>query len=405
MSGTTEHFGNGLDLSVFTPRKLGSKGQLRSCIGSNTTSGTRKWYGCYDRRGVTISPNRLSFCEFCGENGFKPIEVFEVTDTNYPGLSSSLVCDSPNTNLVTELVGDHRTVRYCGVKINGNVIDQPDRVWSPILLIPDDSSKSAAESGVLRLPVPSGSYWEFVVQMDDKGRYNSIDYCYKITVETGDGRSIVKMDQSGNSKYYTPYGRQIRINSYNSGEGSRFFFQAPAQVEVDGGIAAGHNLKSNIFKITVTVHTKVDLCSKCTRDVYHSGLCFDCHRQQERENEVRRSGVVFRGSSETRGATRGGVAKGYSGGSNFSTSGYSEHAQTTRVRSRFPVVETINLTLQLVNNESEDERMHVTRIIQGQNDSWREGEIKKREAELERLRIGSVRSEVLSHPEQAVHLI
>ena len=170
MSGTTEHFGNGLDLSIFTPRKLGSKGQLRSCLGHRVTSSYRRWYGCYDSSGLLIDPSKLSFCEFCGETGFSSGEVFLVTDKNYPGLYNSLECDSYNTKLVTEMIGDHRTVRHRGIKLNGNVIDQDDTVWSPVLLIPDDSSKAAAASGVLRLPLPSGSFWEFVVKMDDTGK-------------------------------------------------------------------------------------------------------------------------------------------------------------------------------------------------------------------------------------------
>ena len=45
MASATEHFGEGIDTSVFTPWKQNSKGELRACLGRGNYSYRRRWYG------------------------------------------------------------------------------------------------------------------------------------------------------------------------------------------------------------------------------------------------------------------------------------------------------------------------------------------------------------------------
>jgi hypothetical protein len=379
MSQASGFLGQGTDTSVFTPRTLTHNGELRCCIGIDTRSSTRKWFGVKGH-----SAESLSFCEYCAKHGFNQDELFEVNEEN---LVPRLVCDAPYTNKVSRLIGDRRTVRYNGVKINGNVIDEDDQEWSPILKLRDPGSQSAAKAGVLRLNMPSGSYWEYVVQIDEKGPYFKSNYFFSVTAKTDDGRSITKSNQHGRTGILYPavvHGSdpyQACFNAYNSGEDSRFFFLAPADQELEAGIEAEHNNKSNIFRITVHIHQEIKPQPK--------------------------SEVKYRGGATRGGATRGGApltrGGGLSGGSNFSASGVSATESTVQSKSTFPIIDTIHLTLQLVNNEPNEQRLHVAKTFQEQHDSWRLREIEK-------LRVGSSRSQVLglgtlSHAEQSSHLI
>ena len=366
MTTTIDHFGNGSRPEEFTPRTLDSLGKLRACVGHGNIAPNRSWYGVKipsDNISNCKSNHIYTVCEYCAVHGFSMDELYEITDT------TNTMCECFNTKKMCKIVGDRRTIRYNGIKLNGNLVDVSDTIWSPIIRIRSDKELLAASAGVLLLPVPSGSWWEFVVQCDDEGKYYSEDYYFKIRAIGGDGREIVVSDQTGSTNFYTPCciftgdkycSGHIKVNAYRSGQGQRFFFQAPAKIEEDNGITANHNLESNKIYITVTVHTK----NMINEDIVSQ----------------------YRGGNE------------YSGGSNFGANGYSKSVSTLSVTARFPLVDTINMTLQLVNNESDNERRYVANKLQQQDNQWILNEIV-------RLQSGTSRSKVLCHGEQSKYLV
>lgn len=357
MSKTTDqHFGIGVDTSIFTPKILNSKGELRACLGSHNKAPNRKWYGITNpENGMRINPYDISFCEFCGNNGFKSNEIFEITDQEYPFIIPKLSCDSPITEKYKSIIGDKRCVYMNGIKFNVNITDESDKIWSPILKIPTEQGINAASKGVLLAALPSMSYWEFVVKADEDGSYYNDKYYYKVKGKFEDGRDITVMDQKGNTNYYTPMkGGMVSVNSYKSGYGNRFFFQAPSKLEIDESIEPIHNNSSNKLFLEVTIYEK--------QEIY-----------QSRGGGVMRGGDGGKWRGSNGGVTRGGG--GYAGGSNFGTSGYSEGVITKNVNANFIKINSINCIIQLVNNEDDSEREYMSRKIQDQVDRHTQMEI------------------------------
>lgn len=343
MSHTSQHFGKGVDTSVFTPRTLNSKSGLRACLGPHKKNPHRKWYGVYSENGEKIDPSQLSFCEFCGENGFTAKEVFLITKKEYPFITNELSCDAPITEKYKSLIGDKRCVYFNGIKFNVNITDEADKMWSPILKIPTEQGINAASKGVLLAPIPSMSYWEFVVKADEEGKYYDSKYYYKVKGVFGDGRTITIQDQHGNTDYYTPMKRGvISVNSFETGYGHRFFFQAPSKIEIETNINPIHNNSSNKLFLTVTIYEKQE----------HSYP-----------------------KSETQDPTCRGTTRGYSGGSNFGTSGYSMGVITEKGNTNFRQVESIDCIIQLVNNEDDSEKEYMSKKIQDQVDAYKQQEI------------------------------
>jgi len=394
MSHTSQHFGKGINTAIFTPRTLNSKSGLRACLGAHNKDPQRKWYGVYSQNGEKIDPSQLSFCEFCGENGFTAKEVFPITKKEFPFVTQELSCDAPITEKYKSIIGDKRCVYVGGIKFNVNIIDEADKVWSPILKIPTDLGINAASKGVLLAPIPSMSYWEFVVKADDAGLYNESQYYYKVKCTFEDGRSIIIQDQQGNTDYYTPMkGGMVSVNSYKTGHGNRFFFQAPSKIEIDANIEPIHNNSSNKLFITVTIYEKKDKGLDTTRGPTLGSYPF-------------RDGSVDHDHNM-------GTTRGYSGGSNFGTTGYSTGVITEKVNATFTQVKQVYCIIQLVNNEDDSEKEYMSRKIQDQVDIYKQtildNMISQRDAldfKIKKLQEEwSTRSIIFSREEQLDYLI
>ena len=115
-------------------------------------------------------------------------------------------------------------------------------------------------------------------------------------------------------------------------------------------LEASHNNESNKIYLTIEIYLKEEM-----------------PKIQEEPGLYR--GGQSRGA--THGATRGnrGATRDYSGGSNFSTSGDAHTSKTHMTYARFDKIKSIECIIQLVNNESEEERNYFARKLQSQIDT------------------------------------
>ena len=344
----SNHFGAFADTSIFTPQTLSSKGDLRCCVGSSGKS--KVWYGIIKNEKYA-NPNYIAFCEFCTKNVINFVEqTYPITEEDYPGLSKRLRCDTLKSRKCIDFIGnDFRTLRHGGIKFNVNITDEDDKEWSPITKLQTDYAIEAAKTGVLLANIPTMNHWEFVVKGDDaiqvglditnKINYYTTEHYFKVEAKDGTGRSIVIEDTNGNSNFYTPMiGGEVRVNSYKPGTGNRFFFQAPAiEGEVNAGIAASHNNESNKIFLKIGIYEKIE-----TREVLSAG-------------------PKWRGGGSSNNL--------FTGGSNFATSGTSTTFSTIKTSAKFILRKTVHGIIQLINNESEEERLYMARKLQTQVDN------------------------------------
>jgi len=358
---TTSFFGPGVDTSIFSPDTLGVDGKIRSCAESHTSSNIR-WFGFNG-----VDPAKLSFCEHCAKIGYKDDELFEITDCKYPGLKSTLICDSSKSKFIKQYVGERRCVKYNGIKFNVNITNEQDTIWRPILkMINNIKAQEAERIGVLLANIPSMSYWEYIVQIDEDSEYYSEDYYFKVEAKFGDGRKVIKTDQYGSSNFYTSSLAQFRVNGYSSGKGQRFFFQAPTYTEICSDEVAEHNKKSNILYLNTMIYKKENI-----------EVAPDIKEIKYRGRTSKGGGTQYRGGGGTQYRGASSNHDSLVGGSNFSTSGFSEHASTTRVNARFIHVKKVCTIIQLVNNEDERQKQYMSDLIRKQIVDYREGEIEK----------------------------
>ena len=430
--------GPGVDTSVFTPLARSSKGTLRCCCGSDKSPTDIRWYGIYYPNGTKVPPTTVAFCEWCGEHAFKESEVWQVpSGYRHLGVLGGFKCSTASTHKYLDIVGNRRCVlrefalpdgSIQNLQLNCNLINGDDTEWVPITVGAGAEDKAAADSGVLRANVPTHSYWEVVIggykgdvisnddgvrtKFGQRMRHTHKLYCGRsaqngeidwptgsdgqcgpnagpqcascirlqekqpwfkvISAKFKNGESVSITNSSGNSNFYTPLaGGQLIINSKATGvKGKRFFSVTPPRSAVKAhheGIpppddstahmVAEHDTRSNILEIEISLHIEKKPQPK---PVYRGRGVSD--------------GGGFRGGG---GITRG-VAKsgGLTGGSNFSASGHSEHVHTTTTTSTFPEIgDRVKYTVQLVNDEGDDERRHFANIIDQQIVSWKRAEI------------------------------
>ena len=420
MSKTTSNFfGDGADTSVFTPFTRSSDESLRACIGPNRRNGNIKWYGVYNKDGSKHDPYDLTFCQHCGENAFKYGEVWQVTDAEYPNLLNVLICDI--TKKDNNLFGERRCIslpfEYAddgdsirgAIELNVNLIDKYNKHWTPVTLGTDDSDISAKEHNVLIAKVPTHQRWQFVTKCAPS--FNQEDIYYKFgIIKAKDGREVKVKNTRGSTNFYIPLSNDYgytQVNGYETGvEGEQFFFIAPPTEEVEAGIADASNKLSNIFQGTFTIHKMIRHKKFVEPEEDHI---------QYRGGATK--GCTTRGGSTRGGATRGGATRGGAskGGTNLGTSGFQQNVNSTTVDATFNEVASVKFTIQLVNNESEEERLYFANIIETQTRNWREQQISKLMAqqksidlEIEKLRNGTPRSRALqpsTFEQQEQHLI
>jgi hypothetical protein len=360
----------------------------------------------------------MSFCQWCGENAFKSSEVWSIEDDEHPRIKCNLVCDTP-TKKCKSYIGERRCIplEFSGydptlcrtvsgaLELNVNLIDKDNRNWTPATLGISDADKSAAKANVLRARIPTHQRWQFIVKAKPDMPLET-DLYYKFgKIETKDGRVVKIKNQSGRTDFYIPiipfsqYSNRdpsmTEVCGYETGvEGEQFFFIAPPKAEVESGLADESNNLSNIFQGTITIHKK-----------------------------VMRKTIVARGSVnddvQYRGASKGGTTRGgsFTGGTNLGTSGFQGNVQTRQVDADFPEIDSIKFTIQIVNDETDAERIYFANIIEKQTQIWRDSKIESLisqrniiDDEIATLRTGTVRSRGMekvssSFREQEVHLI
>ena len=389
MTSTQSHFGKGFDSTDYTITRTDIDGVPLFCIGNDKNSPHSKWYG-YIKDGNRINPSQLSFCSSCGIRNFTRDEVFEITHIEYPNIIQTLVCDTAHTDICRNNFGiDRRCIHKQGMRVNVNAIERYSDNWSPLITIPTEKGKLGLAGGVGLYSIPSMTYWECVIRGDPQGKYNGVINIYFKLKKAyfGDGRVVSVTNQEGNSNFYTPIGNTLIINSYKTGvSGQRFFYAAPSKLEIDNGLESSHNNKSNILYITISI-------------------CRRVYIEEEDEDD----GIQYRGSTSKSSTSK------YSGGSNFAADGYSSNIKTHKVNARFDEIETVDIIVQLVNNQSDVELEMIARKAQQQVDKSKEVEIAKllverdiidsKIAELRRNAEFIPRDSILSHKSQSKLLI
>ena len=363
-----DHFGPEFTAQHYTVDRLGIDDVPLFCIGSGKHASFSKWYGLIDTNGDRIHPSRVSFCAACGLHNFKSDQVFEVTHKDYPNVIPTLVCDTPHTDVCRDQFGiDRRCIHTQGLRVNINAIERDGDKWAPLMTIPTEEGAVASTSGVGIYGIPSMTYWECVIRGDPRGKYrHDPDIYFKVAkAKFGDGRKVSITNHEGNSNFYTPIGGNLlTINSYKTGvSGQRFFYAAPSKLETDNGLEASHNKKSNILYLTISICRKVSL-------------------EEEKDDGIQYRGGT-RGVARSKGAkskgakSKGGGSSSYSGGSNFAADGYSSHIKTHRVNARFDEIETVDIIIQLVNNQPDEELERLAIEVQEQVDMAKEAAIAK----------------------------
>ena len=359
MTSTQSHFGAEFESNDYTVNRTDIDGIPLFCIGINKHSPHSKWYG-YIMNGIRINPSHLSFCESCGIRNFTKDEVFEITHEEYPNIIKSLICDTPHTDICRNRFGiDRRCIHKQGMRITINAIEKDSANWKPLMTIPTEKGKTALLGGVGIYAVPSMTYWECVIRGDRNGKYNKMKNIYfKIKkAHFGDGRVVFFTNQHGNSNFYTPIRDTLLIiNSYKTGvSGQRFFYAKPSEIEKEHKLEASHNEKSNILYITLSVCKKTLIKEP---DEYIRGRSCDTPKSK--------SGPTSKSGSTS-----------YSGGSNFAADGYSSNIKTHKVNATFDEIETVDIIIQLVNNQSDVELERLSREAQQQVERSKEDEITK----------------------------
>ena len=455
MSTATKHFGPGVDTSTFTPFLPSSTGQPRCCIGYDRHMPNIRWYGVMLKSNsgsfVRYNPDEISFCQYCGENGFKASEVFEIQAEEYPGLKANLVCDAASTKKYIDIVGNRRCVlrpftlpngRTARMQVNINLTDEKDIKWCPVLKGASLEDDEATAAGTLRAKIPTHTYWKFVVQayikdLDDLPD----DLWFKIeSAKFKDGREVLVTNQHGNTNIVTPLVRSLRggrsagqiiVKSYKTGiSGQNFFFVAPATQEKDAGLAVEHDCSSNILELVITIcRTKPKPVYRCIQRQTHIQMVTEKDVTSKGDVGLSKGGVgrsksggVMRGISKggvgrsksggvMLGISKGGVGRSkgvgsLTGGSNFGASGFSDNIKTNRTIET-ELVDRVACTIQLVNDETNSERLRFATMVEDQTQSWRDVEIERLAREQEELKRGSGRSRGMADvlKNQSSHLV
>ena len=101
-----------------------------------------------------------------------------------------------------------------------------------------------------------------------------------------------------------------------------------------------------------------------------------------------------------RGASKGCKSK---AGNSFSASGYSSNAGSSiKNNATYEKIDEIDFTIQIVNNEEEEQLLHISKMIQDQVDSYRMDEANKLRRMAEELEKKSARSELLALSQEEI---
>ena len=347
------------DMSIFTPHRKDSKGNLKNCIGRNSIvpDTEQKWYGL-------LLPNKVpaydfTLCQYCGENFFKPHEVYEVDPNEYPQILQGVTCDCSNGELCKKFGTDRRFTTIGGLHFYVNIVGAyTGSDWVPTMHIPGIEGDNASQNGAHIVPMPSHSYWEWCIKGERYGKYagqRNIYYRVK-NASFEDGRRVSITNEQGNSLIYTPIDMEMRVDSFTSGKnGSRYLFISPTEYDREIGNVSDHHNKSNKLKIKVGIYRKEEVAVH---------IEYDAPRYRGLNSNY----------SDNVSKTRG-----WNGGSTHSAQGSSNYMNARPTQANFVEIDEVDAVIQLVNNESDEEIVHNEQLIQEQIN-------KKNTAKLEMLR-------------------
>jgi len=374
MTSAKEYYGK-----YFNPRKqcslnrLDSFGKPLSCTGVKTGDEC-KWYGLIGENGNKVDVYNFTICECCAITGFDKSTIYEIKREEHPELPwYSINCEMPKTETCLKYGVDKRCLHYNNIRLNLNLVDPYDNDdYRPVLLVPE--MEKVKHNGIACYGLPTMSYWELAIKADPKGIYNDIKYYMIVDMHDKQGRMVHIRNQYGQKNYYTPMSNihPMTINSYDSGEGQRFMFSGVSNEEIQNqDITSGLHLnKSNVFEIKIRVYERIVYQEPKTRSIHQP-------------------------------------TRGYSSGTNMSAPGYSSSAYSNTTKDSFVEVDTIDITLQLVCNQSNEERLKIAKEIEINEMEGKRHELLKLEQQKQKLLQPSKRGELLGieHKQQEEFLM
>jgi hypothetical protein len=299
----SNHFGPGIDTTRFTIENIAFQG--RCCQGSKS----KKYY----------KYKTLIFCEFCAKNYFEE-KLPEIES----GISQQ-VCQIGYKLEVEKKGIFNRNTQYNHGKVNVNITDPDGKAFVPVCIIPGSKGKTASINGAHLCTLPSDCYYEVGIGIGEKSPYYNSNHSFKVQMKFADGREVKILDAAGNSNILYNGKTLMFINCLENGNSNkRFFYSAPSQLERDNGLEAEHTDKSNILYITIKIYERIPYKPP--------------------------SPVQYRGGG-SKGVSKGGSS--YKKGATFEASGESSFVKTHQTEDTFTEVHSCELTVQLMNNESE----------------------------------------------------
>ena len=386
MATAEQYYGKHFNSEQCSLERLDGDGQRTSCVGLYPSEDYRNWYGYVQPNGNRLHPQHLSFCEHCARIGFTDEEVYQITEEDFPDISwVNINCDSFKTEDCLKYGIDRRCLNYNGLRLNLNHVDPTDdNDFRPVLSVP--SMEEGKKQGVVCYSLPRDAYWELGLKGDPNGRYkNSNNYYFTIEMKDQTGKVIHIRDQNGFKGFKIPITRLSpqRINAYDSGYDKRFMFVAPSVEEVNAGVTDILAMnQSNIFEVSITVYERIKYIPP--RPVM--------------DTSALRCGGATRGCG---GATRG-LTRSYSGGANVSAQGYSAATKTQTTNDSFNLLDKVYMTVQLVCNQSREERLRLGREIEMKGLESKKKELEELERRKKELMQPSERANIfgISHEDQ-----
>ena len=385
-STATEHYGKGFDTTEYTLESLQKQG--RCCQGTHS----KEWYTLIKNETDTYAPSSFIFCEYCAKNSMsgrvKKITHEELERNKYIKFDCSM-----SKNLTD--YGITRMISDCEDQftVNVNIVDPKDeRVFAPGPILTGEKGIKAASVGAAIVPLPSGCYPEISIKCSEPMR----DNYYIVQCKTGTGRHLKFLDSSGRN-FYTPTSKPFTIDSFVMGDGSkRIWYSTASQLERDSGIASEDEDLSNKFFITIILYKRIKKVFYEEPVVYRSSRSPMAKGGRSKKKKISTNGSQMRGAGTIR------------GGATYEADGRSEFTETQLTEDNFVELSKHELTVQLVNTETEEVLVEEARRIQQQVDAAREMEIEKLRLQiLEKEKEGeTTRGSVLrGHTEQMNALI
>lgn len=360
-------------------------GNSRCCVGQNGDIST-KWYALND-----IPYSQFILCEYCANNsGIKKERIQPLDFRIHKQTCSTLFREK---SLYYNL--DIRGMCYKGIKFNVNITDKGGDKFRPSLRVP--GSDNAIKQGTLMTILPSGCYWELSLSPDPNYIWDK-DTCFKLlsaTFENGD--KVTYRDKHGSANIYVDCDASdnrnlLVINSYSSGSaGRRFSFIAQSTQELENGLGIKDYGTSNILNLEIGIFKEIKFREPPEPKISH-------YRGSDRHTDP-----------ATATQTRGCSSSTFTGGACLEADGTSEYVSTTPCKSKFNELYRFPVTIQLVNNESNSQRLNEATVAQQQLETVKQAKIssKRQQIEVYRQAICNLEAEIadLSQPDRASSIL